>query len=427
MVSRRALIAATAAAPVALASQSRRDPYLTGLRDQYRADLFDDFLPFMDRFAIDHERGGFMCAVDRDGTQVSSDKDSWYEGRGIWVYSFLYRNFGRKPEYLEVARKSVEFVLPLRPSGGGTWPRRFSREGRPLSGSDSQIYGNLFIAEGLAEYAHASGQRRYQDLALEILFEAVSLYDRPDYAPEIGQTYLGPDAQPFPGARILGVWMVLLRAATQILEKGPDPRVEQLADRCVDAILRKHLNPNFGLINELINHDLSRPANEYAQLVYTGHAIETLWMVLFEAIRRRDRKLFDETAAHFRRHVEVAWDDVYGGFFRNLQHVDNNVWSVDKVLWLQEEVLIGMLAVMEHTGAAWAREWFERANRHVREKYPLRQYGFPLWMVSGDRKVTFVRPASRVEHYHHPRHLMLNLLALDRMIARGGRPAGILR
>ena len=36
------------------------------LRD-HRRDLFDDYLPFVDRYAFDHERGGFMCEVDLDG------------------------------------------------------------------------------------------------------------------------------------------------------------------------------------------------------------------------------------------------------------------------------------------------------------------------------------------------------------------------
>ncbi|HEX6731241.1 MAG TPA: twin-arginine translocation signal domain-containing protein, partial [Pyrinomonadaceae bacterium] len=34
---------------------------LRELRDQYRKDLFTDFLPFMNEFVIDHELGGFMC------------------------------------------------------------------------------------------------------------------------------------------------------------------------------------------------------------------------------------------------------------------------------------------------------------------------------------------------------------------------------
>ena len=34
------------------------------LLHQYRHFLFDDFLPFMDKFVIDHERGGFLCNCD---------------------------------------------------------------------------------------------------------------------------------------------------------------------------------------------------------------------------------------------------------------------------------------------------------------------------------------------------------------------------
>jgi hypothetical protein len=56
--------------------------------------------------------------------------------------------------------------------------------------------------------------------------------------------------------------------------------------------------------------------------------------------------------------------------------------------------------------------------------YPLKKYGSPLWMYAGNRKVEFeefkTRP-KRVENYHHPRHLMLNILSLDRMINRSGR------
>ena len=44
------------------------------------------------------------------------------------------------------------------------------------------------------------------------------------------------------------------------------------------------LSPRFNLLNELINHDLSRPKNEYEQLDYAGHAIETLWRVMYEAL-----------------------------------------------------------------------------------------------------------------------------------------------
>jgi len=210
-----------------------------------------------------------------------------------------------------------------------------------------------------------------------------------------------------------------------MLEQKPDPEVEAIADRSLEAIMHFHYNPEFGLNNELLNHDMSRPQNELSQFVYTGHAIETLWMVMYEAARRKDRKLFDLASERFRRHVEVAWDDVYRGAFRSLDHVDKNIWKVDKVLWLQEEVLIGSLFMVEHTGLQWAKEMFDRMFHYVQDKFVLKKHGLPLWIFSADRKVTFAPHADRIENFHHPRHLMLNLLSLERMIKRKGKTSDL--
>lgn len=392
---------------------------LKELRFQYRQDLFTDFLPFLEKYVIDPEFGGFGCNVDHFGKRLNYTKLSWFEGRGTWVYSFLYNNLAREQKYLDIARRSLDLVMKIRPEGDELWPKEITREGKPLTSADGEVYGDLFIAEGLAEFSKATGERSFWDEAKRILLKCVRLYDRPVYRPTIGQTYFGPTAPPFPGARIQGVWMTLIRAATQMLEMHHDSDVEAVASRCIDAIGNHHYNAEFGLINELLNHDLSRPTNEYAQLVYTGHCIENLWMLMLEAVRRKDENLFDKLAEWFRRHVEVAWDDVYGGVFRNLQNVDENRWVVDKVLWAQEEVLIGSMLIVERRGYEWAGEMFQRMNRYVREKYVLKNHGSPLWMYASDRKATyeaFLKMPKRVENFHHPRHLMLNLLSLERML-----------
>jgi mannose/cellobiose epimerase-like protein (N-acyl-D-glucosamine 2-epimerase family) len=431
--------AATAAElPAAIAAQKkravripeiRRGDRLAGvtlrqLRDQYKSDLFKDFLPFMERHVIDEQYGGFMCNADYNGKRVNQNKLSWFEGRGIWVYSFLYNNLAREEQYLNVARRSLEFILKIRPAGDELWPKELTREGQKLTSADGEIYGDLFIAEGMAEYSKATGERSHWDIARELVLKCERLYDRDNYRPTIGQTYLGPNAPPFPGARVQGVWMVLIRVATQMLEMRADAELARVALRAVDAITKNHYNPEFQLINELLNHDLSRPENEYAQLVYTGHCLENLWMLMAEALRLGDDKLFESLAGWFRRHAEVAWDDVYGGVFRNLQNVDQNIWLLDKVLWAQEEVLIGSMMIIERTGAHWAQEMFARMYLYVRDKYPLKNHGSPLWIYASDRRVTyeaFSLMPKRVENYHHPRHLMLNLLSLERMIKRSTR------
>ncbi|MGD0128376.1 MAG: AGE family epimerase/isomerase [Terriglobia bacterium] len=397
------------------------------LRDQYRQDLFDDFLPFMEKYVIDHQYGGFMCDIDENGNRLSARKETWFEGRGIWVYSFLYRNFGKHPEHLEVANKSLQFILKSKPQDtDALWPERFSREGEPLTPPATSIYGDLFIAEGLAEYSRASGEEKYWAIAKQIILKCVRIYDSPGYEPNIVASYMAPKALPFPGARIQGVSMVLVRIISQMLEVREDDELLGVVSHCVDAVLNHHYNPEFSLNNEFLNHDFSRPDNELAQFVYTGHAIETLWILLFEAARLEDTKLFQTCAERFERHVEVAWDDVYGGVFRSLNSVEQNLWTLDKVLWAQEEVLIGSLFLYELTGNAWAGDMFGKMFKYVHEKYPRKQHGSPLWKSAADRKVApqshFTSEArstlhlGALEHYHHPRHLMLNLMCIERMI-----------
>jgi mannose/cellobiose epimerase-like protein (N-acyl-D-glucosamine 2-epimerase family) len=388
----------------------------------YRYYLFEDFLPFMDKYVIDHQYGGFMCNTDRDGTNLSGNKLAWFEGRGIWVYSFLYNNFARNEKHLEVARKSLQFILRLSPSGEDTlWAESFTRKGKPLTPPATAIYGDLFIAEGLAEYSRASGEWKHWDLAKRIILKCLRIYDRPDYEPNIVASYGGPKPFPFPGARIQGVSMLLIRTISQMLEMRPDEELEKIISHCVEVVLHAHYNPEFSLNNELLNHDFSRPGGELSQFVYTGHYIEMCWMLLYEAARTKNKSIFYTVAQRFRRHVEVAWDEVYGGIFRSLNNVDQNLWSLDKVLWAQEEALNGALFITEQTGSPWAQDMFGKVFTYVQDKYPLKRHGYPLWISAGDRKVTFEPHATRVENYHHPRHLMLTLLTIERMIRRGGK------
>jgi len=388
---------------------------LSELREQYRYDLFEDFLPFLDKHVIDHRYGGFMCNTDRSGNNITTEKNAVYEGRGLWVYSFLHNNLAKEGRYLDVAHRSAAFVLAHLPEDGGFWPGSFTREGRPTDARRRDIYGGLFIANGLAEYSNVAGAR-YWDIAKAILVSHLALYDAPDYAYPVTS---GLDIPAFAGVRVLGHWMVMLRLATQMLQTASDPAIAAIADRCVSAILDHHLNPELGLMNEVLHHDLSRPTNGMEQFSDVGHAIEALWMVMFEAVRRKDEVLLARAAELFRRHVEVAWDDDCGGLFRSLQHVGSRTWNTDKFLWVHEEALIGSLFMLEHTADAWARDWFDRVYRFVRRKFPLRPHGYALWMFAGDRQVTFEEEATRVENFHHPRHLMLNLLCLNRLIARG--------
>ena len=385
------------------------------LREQYRSDLYDEFLPFAERFVIDNEYGGFMTGVDRDGTRLDTGKGTWDQGRGIWIFSFLYNNIDHDPKWLEAARKAAEFILKTRPKGDTLWHRQFTREGAPVGEPDSVIYSDLFVANGLQEYSKAAGGE-YWDIAREILLKCVDIYDnRPGYA-SLKPTDTSPGVD---RPRIFSHWFQMGRLALQMLEKKSDPSVETVMDRCIDAIMKAHFNLGFRLNTEYVNHDMSPIEGDYGQEI-TNHAQEVLWLIMNEAVRRKDRWFFETAAERFKRHVEVLWDDVYGGLF-TLKHADNNIWSTGKPLWLQVEVLFGTMSLIELTGDPWAKEWFARMYSYVRDKFYLKQRGLPMWIDGGDRKVTFDPHTRRVGIFQQPRHLMLNLLALDRIIKNGGK------
>ena len=390
---------------------------LKQLLEHHRYYLFDDFLPFMDKYVVDHKFGGFMCNTDRDGTNITQKKTAWYEGRGIWVYSFLYNKIKKDPKYLEIAGKSVEYILKNEPTGERLWPDSFSREGKPDNEASDVIYGDLFIATGLSEYSKATGEDKYWDKAKEILLKCFKIYNKSDYG---FIQDIEPPENHNKGPRVLGHWMILIRLVTQMLENRSDPELEKIADKCIDAIMNYHYNPEYCLHNEIMNHDLSRPEGPFSQYVCTGHAIETMWMLLDVAVRRKDKELFDLATERFRRHVEVAWDDVYGGVFHDLYNVNKNIWKTEKSLWAQEEVLVGAMMLIEHTGAQWAIDLYNKVWDYVIDKFPLKQYGYPIWILYADRKITFEKHYDRVGHFHHPRHLMLNILSLERILESGG-------
>ena len=407
---------ATGAQPNADATRTSRSHIagmpLAEIREQYRYDLFDDYVPFWRKSGFDFDLGGFMCAVADDGTQLNTEKSMWYQGRGLWTHSYLYNHFGGD-EHLEMARLTKEFVIKHGRDAEGNWVSSMDREGRHTGAADRMGYAALFLAEGLQEYSKAAGDEEAMDLAIDVFWQGTETYNDP--ARDIEQGYIPIS---YPGMRVGGFEMVTIVLLNSLLQKRSDAKLEARMSNALENVTERFWNPEYGLNNEALDYEFNRPDDENEDFMYLGHAIETFWMILHEALRRKDKALFDLAAERLKRHMEVAWDDVYGGFFRAMEV--NGSYTFDKVLWLQEEVLIGMMILMEHTDLEWPAWWFDRTFHYVQDKFPLRRHGYPMWIMGGDRKVAYQPKTARKGNFHHPRHLMLNLLALDRMIERNG-------
>lgn len=404
---------------------------LPQMRQRYHDELFGNLLPFWDKHGIDHQYGGVMHALDYDGTVVDSNKLSWFQGRAIWIYSFLYNRFEQNPAYLEIARKTKDFLLMNAPQPDGWWAEEFSRDGKVVKPFSGDLYGMYFAAEGLQEYAWAARDEQARDLAIALMKKLYRRIQEPDF--------LCMDTE-VRGQRTQGLWMVNLNTARQMLARWPDAEIQALLDEAVHNVIDRHFNPEIGLNNEVLNRDFSRPPDHVMKCLL-GHSVETLWMIAEEAQRRGDGNLWDTCITRIRKHLDVGWDHVFGGFSEWV-NVDRAgyVWPeytpvgtklvfrftgeyfYEKPLWALNEILVATLNILEQTGAEWAARYFEMAQRVIDEKYSMKKHGQPGYTLFADRRMTYVPHTARQDNYHPLRQLMLCILTLDRMIKRGGRP-----
>src|SRR5699024_2355659 len=313
---------------------------ISELVSEYKSFLFDDYLPFIDQYVFDHEFGGFKCNTSYSGRNISTDKRTWYDARGVWVYSYLYVNLDKDIRYRHNAEKTVALLLKVNEEMDKLWPWAYDQKGKPLSEKKPDIYGNLFVAEALAMYSQAVKDEKYWEKSKDILINCMKRYEETEYTYELQYS---PDPSFQDAPIVLGHWMIILRVCTGLLKIKEDHVIQNISDKCIDALIEKHQVPPHNLMLEVLNRDMQPVKGAMSQFVYIGHAIESLWMLMDEAKRREDAQLFNISAERFKKHVEVAWDDVYGGVFHCLDNIEANAWDLNKVLWAQHEVLIGLL------------------------------------------------------------------------------------
>ena len=274
-------------------------------RNELTDRLFNEYLPFWEHGGYDKEYGGFICNLNNQGVPVDEEKFIWYQGRAIWVYSFLYNNFGRDAKYLEIAKRTRDFMVKHMYLGQGKWAETVHRNGEIIKGvgPDSDVYGWLFAANGLAEYYKISGDEKDLQLVKESVLSAQKAYDSPHYR-------RGTD---FEGLRIQGHSMVFVRLLTQLLDQHPDAELEKLRDLHLDNLMTRFFNPKYNISNEELDHDYSRITGKEERM-FLGHSLEAQWMVMQAALQKKDQQLFDRAKDNFRRYLEMAWDYNFDGW-----------------------------------------------------------------------------------------------------------------
>jgi mannose/cellobiose epimerase-like protein (N-acyl-D-glucosamine 2-epimerase family) len=213
---------------------------------------------------------------------------------------------------------------------------------------------------------------------------------------------------------------------TNLLSFYEDQDLEALLNEHVNHIINDFWNSEYGINNENLFHDYSRlPGHE--TVMYSGHYLETLWMVLLEALRKKDSQLFHIIKTRVRRLIEMTWDYVFEGMgtedyyvFRKEDKCQGPELDL-KVMWAHTELLVATMTIFEHTGEVWAKEWYERGREYCLKH--MADTGTGVWRQAVDRfGKDKQRPGIsiyRKDNFHQIRYQMMNLLSVERMIRNG--------
>lgn len=419
----------------------------------YRAHLEEVILPFWLDRTLDEERGGlFNCVDDVSGARVSDDKFVWSQARWAWTAAHAARLADRGLVAVDAgrlrrhARQTADFLLEhafLGAEGGGRGNVAYllsadgeKREFLPGKGHDISFFADCFVTLALTGVARATGETSY-------LSEALGVYTSVRRRLASGKVRSEPYPLPL-GARAHAWPMIMLNVAQELeraLKAVGDERAgaltaDALAD--MDSVLNDFVRPDALVAEVLVPGDDS---SLLARHVTPGHAIESMWFVMEQALNhgRRDAvaKAKDVIAASY----AAGWDREHGGLFRYVvpaagggegaapagQHQGTpegpfgrlivDTWD-SKIWWPHSETLYATLLAAEATGDEKMRALHDEAFAYTFATFPNPDGSVGEWIHIRDRRG---QPLQKVVGLpvKDPYHVTRNLLLLVELLAEG--------
>ncbi len=376
---------------------------LEDLRDFHRRELFEEYIALWDKSGIDWEYGGFFPEANLEGDPDKvTDKEMYYQGRGLWVFSYIYNHFEHHERHLKAARLARDFLVKNCRDEKGHWTSKFTRDGKTLEPSYN-IYGDIYMVLGLGEHYKATGDKESLSLAVESAYGVMERVVSPGY-----QHLHGHGASHEPGTKRLGTWQHFLSALTPLLRYTQDEGVDNIARMCVRNMLERHWRPELGVAFEHLDDRFEpfQPDPLQNHRVVSGwHSIQAAWMCMDEALRRGHTGMFVEALEMGRMTLEKCWVDGkrHSGLV-SLRHPEQPAQEPATIRGIArgalDDALVFCLMAIEHTHSAWAQKWYAKV------------------FTTGHRNPERWRRRGLL---HHPRRLFFSIEILDHMIARDGQ------
>ena len=345
--------------------------YLEALLTTYRDGLFNDTLRFWIPRAIDREYGGYLTALDQDGSLLQSDKSVWVQGRFAWLLATLFDTLERRTEWLDLSRHGIDFINRHCFDVDGRMFFTVTRDGRPLR-KRRYLFSEAFAVMALAAYGRAAADEAAKQRALD-LFRLLLMYHR---QPGLLEPKLIPTTRRMKG---LAMPMILIVTAQELRKSVDDPVCTQVIDDCIDEIERDFVSNEFQCVLEAVG-----PNGEFfdtfeGRTVCPGHAIEAGWFILEEARRRKNpASLIELGSTMIDWSLQRGWDEEFGGllYYCDARGLPSAEYPHDmKLWWPHNEAIIATLLAYSLTADERYSQWHGRIHDWAYAHFPDRKHG----------------------------------------------------
>lgn len=343
--------------------------YLNYWADLYKTDLTEDIMPFWLKNGLDRVNGGVYTCLDRDGSLMDTTKSVWFQGRCAFICAYAYNTVEQRPEWLEAARLTLDFIEEHCFDTDGRMFFEVMADGTPLR-KRRYIFSESFAAIAMAEYARATGDKSYAEKALALFKTMRRFLNTPGL--------LEPKYLPTLQAQGHSITMIMINVASRIKMVAEDTELDEQITASVAAIEQYFIHPEFKALLEMVG-----PQGEFidtcnGRVINPGHCIETSWFLLDVAEARHDDHLRQLALQILDWSWDWGWDKEFGGIinFRDCRNLPSQDYSQDmKFWWPQTEAIIANLYAYKLTG----NEKYLKRHRQISEwtyaHFPDRQYG----------------------------------------------------
>lgn len=343
--------------------------------DSISNELFQNILPYWDKYSKDEKNTGFFGKIDNDNVQdAECQRSIVMTSRFLWTYSAVAR-FTKDAKYLAMADFAYKVIIEKyfdKENDGVYWS--IMPDGTPKV-DKKQIYGEAFCCYGLSEYAAAVQElKKDEELAATAMNKALDIYNLLENhaldkenggyieacAKDWSQTndmILSPKDMNCPKSmntnlHVMEAYTNLYRTLPVVFadSKSIQSEVGQSLANLITVTQEKIVQKNAHL-GMFFDMDWNLLADEISY----GHDIEASWLLWEAACELKDEELKEQIRDDVIKMAEVALDEGFdkeNGCLENflLHSTTNPKRDRTRVWWNQAEAMNGFYNVWQMTG-----------------------------------------------------------------------------